>query len=151
MRRGALSAALGVALVLVVILARQLGAWRARYDDLNRRFQAPHIQSLRSWRELAPAAEALNGVAVFAASLDSLRLTKSYVELHRLSVPVLLFPESKLAFIYRTQRVPVTRVLDSAGRVLYSRVGLFEGLSARDSVLSFLSGQAGHRLGAARQ
>ena len=42
MRRGALSAALGVALVLVVILARQLGAWRARYDDLNRRFQAPH-------------------------------------------------------------------------------------------------------------
>jgi peroxiredoxin len=86
---------------------------------------------------------------VFGVSLDSLRQTRLYAERHRLTFPVLLFPESKLAFIYRTQRVPATMVLDSAGRVLYSRVGLFEGRSARDSVLSVLAGQAGSRVGAA--
>ena len=34
--------ALAIALLLVVILAHQQQTLRARYDDLNRRFQAPH-------------------------------------------------------------------------------------------------------------
>ena len=106
------------------------------------------VQSLQGWRQLAGAAQSLNGVAVFGVSLDSLRQTRLYAERHKLAFPVLLFPEPKLAFIYRAQRVPVTMVLDSVGRILYSRVGLFEGLSASDSVLSALAGRAARPIGA---
>jgi peroxiredoxin len=171
--------ALAIALVLVVILARQQQTLRARYDDLNRRIQTPHagmfvptfraatldgdsvtigfaagggrqvlffltttcpycIQSLESWRTVAAACDSLAGVQVFAVSLDSVAETRSYVGRHRLHVPVVLLPEAKLAVLYRAHRVPVTMVLDSAGRVRYARRGVFEGREARDSVLAAL-------------
>ena len=171
--------ALAIALVLVVILARQQQTLRARYDDLNERFQSPHagmfvptfraatldgdsvtigrtgaggrqlllfltttcpfcIQSLESWRTLAAACDSLTGVQVYAVSLDSAAETRLYADRHRLRMPVAFVPEAKLTVLYRAHRVPVTMVIDSAGRVRYARRGVFEGREARDSVLAAL-------------
>ena len=171
--------ALAAALVLVVVLARQQQVLRARYDELNRRLQWPHvgmfvptfraatldgdsvtigrvggggrqvlffltttcpycIQSLESWRALAAACDSLDGVDVYVVSLDSIAETRLYVGRHRLRAPVAFLPEAKLAALYRAHRVPVTMVVDSAGRVRYARRGVFEGREARDSVLAAL-------------
>jgi peroxiredoxin len=173
--------ALAAALVLVVVLARQQQTLRARYDDLNRRFQTPHagmfvptfraatiggdsvtigrvggggrqlllfltttcsycIQSLASWRELATRCDSVSGVDVYAVSLDSVPETQLYLQRHGLSVAAAFFPERKLAILYRVRNVPVTMVVDSVGRVLYARRGVFEGRAARDSVLGVLPG-----------
>lgn len=98
------------------------------------------IQSLASWRELVGRCESRARVEVFAVSLDSAAQTRSYVARHRLGAATAFLPEPKLAVLYRVRTVPVTMVLDSVGRVLYARRGVFEGSDARDSVLSLLPG-----------
>ena len=96
------------------------------------------IQSLDAWRALDAACDTLGGVEVYAVSMDSLAETRLYAGRHRLRMTVALLPERKLAILYRAHRVPVTMVVDSAGRVLYARRGVFEGDLARDSVLKAL-------------
>jgi peroxiredoxin len=74
-------------------------------------------------------------IEIYAISLDPVESTLSYARAHRLSVPVLTFPERKLMALYRTEVTPETIVLDGAGRVLYARTGLLDGAAVVDSVL----------------
>jgi len=62
----------------------------------------------------------------------------SYVAEHRLTFPVLTFPDNKTARLYRADEVSVTVVLDPDGRVILGRPG---GLTdaAVDSILAAVS------------
>lgn len=91
--------------------------------------------SIPTWSRIGSAAEAKYGRgAAVALSLDSAGVTRAYVQRNRLSYPVAGFPDERTQRLYRTRAVPVTMVIDSAGRVVYARVGeLVEGAAA-DSV-----------------
>lgn len=96
------------------------------------------LASLPSWREIAAAVDTVRqpSVRTYGISLDSAEATRAYVRQHKLGFPVVGFPERKLVLLYRARAVPLTMVLDSAGRVLYSRLGVVDGRALIDSVLA---------------
>jgi thiol-disulfide isomerase/thioredoxin len=73
-------------------------------------------------------------IELLAISLDSLEPTRAYVRANGLPYPALLFPERKLARLYRAAAVPLTLVLNGEGRVLYARTGLLDSAAVLDSV-----------------
>jgi peroxiredoxin len=94
------------------------------------------LASLPAWRRIAAADSAEpTRFDVIGVSLDSATATSRYAQVHALAYRVILLPERKLARLYRASSVPVTMVLDSAGRVLYARLGQLP-LQAADSVVS---------------
>ena len=101
----------------------------------------PHcLATLPAWRRIAEAVGAgpLAGVQVLGISLDGASATGGYVAEHRLTFPVLTFPDNKTARLYRADEVSVTVVLDPDGRVILGRPG---GLTdaAVDSILAAVS------------
>lgn len=95
--------------------------------------------SLPAWESIAARARSSGpDNEVYGVSLDSLDLTREYVRAHKLSFPTLLFPPGKLPTLYRTANVPVTMIIDAAGRVAYARVGVLTEPAAVDSVLAAL-------------
>jgi peroxiredoxin len=93
--------------------------------------------SIPAWARIARAAEAAYGPgAAVGLSLDGADSTSDYTRAHRLAYPVARFPDVRTRSLYRTRAVPVTLVVDSAGRVVFSRVGeVREGVES-DSVLA---------------
>ncbi len=96
--------------------------------------------TLPAWRELAGMLGTLRGpkVEVYGVSLDSVAVTRKYVEEHRLPYPVLFFPQDKLVSIYRAGTVPLTAVLDEQGRMVHARIGEI-GRSERASIDSVVA------------
>lgn len=97
--------------------------------------------SVPTWRWLA--VEAMKGaqsrhVEVVGISWDSMDDTRRFLAEQHITFPVVRFPERKLGVLFRSRNVPVTMVLDSAGRVLYGHVGALTEALARDSVLAAL-------------
>ena len=92
------------------------------------------LATLPAWRRLA-ATTSGSGLAVetIGISLDSATVTESYSRMHSLPYPVVLFPESKLQAIYRTNAVPITLLLDDNGQVLFYHLGVLNR-ATEDSV-----------------
>jgi peroxiredoxin len=95
--------------------------------------------SLPAWREITAVArlEAAD-VDVLGVAVDEDGPVGEYRAEHRLEFPVLTFPEPKLQRLYRARNVPLIALLDSEGRVLYSRPGALEDPAAIDSVMAAL-------------
>jgi peroxiredoxin len=91
--------------------------------------------SIGAWTRIGADLEAANGRgAAVGVSLDPPDTTQAYATRHALRYPVAVFPDRRTASLYRAQSVPVTMVVDSTGRVVYTRLGeLIEGPAA-DSV-----------------
>ncbi len=93
----------------------------------------PHVNALLRSLDSAAATGALR-VQVVGISLDSLPETARYVKEQALSFPVVRFPERKLRLIYKTQVTPSLMLLTDEGRVIFARLGVFETLTAYDSL-----------------
>lgn len=97
--------------------------------------------SLKAWKGIASAVEAQRAkVRVLGIGLDEDEALRAYREEHGLGFAVLRFPSEKLVRLYRARSVPLVVVLDSAGQVSYSRVGVLESEAAVDSVLAAVLG-----------
>lgn len=93
--------------------------------------------SIPVWKSIGATVEAAYGPgSAVGVSLDSAQKTLAYVRRHQLSYPVVRFPDVRSERLYRTRSVPVTMVVDSTGRVVFSRVGELKAGVAVDSVLA---------------
>ena len=98
--------------------------------------------SLPAWarlpEQLDSATRANRGVdvQVLGIALDSLDSARRYRATHKLPFTVAQLPEGKLRALYRTRAVPMVVLLDSAGRVLYSRAGVLNSATAVDSIIA---------------
>lgn len=175
-------AGLAAALVLVVILARQVEARGERVARLTERLNSlqrgnwlPTVAlpttddstvvvgerrdggrqlllvftttcefcraSLPTWAglpERLDSAVRANGgpdVQVLGLAVDSLGSARRYRATHRLPFVVAQLPEGKLRALFRARAVPAVVLLDSAGRVMYTRTGVLTA-AAVDSVLA---------------
>ena len=96
--------------------------------------------SLPAWSRLAAAAESMRSppVRVLGVSLSALDSTRAYATEHHLAFPIVRFPEHKLVYVYRSQTVPVTMVIEAPGRVVYAHVGQLTDTLIEDSLLAAL-------------
>ena len=93
--------------------------------------------SIPAWTRIGRAAEAAYGRgAAVGLSLNGVDSTMTYTRTHGLAYPVARFPDMRTQSLYRSRTVPVTLVVDSAGRVVYSRVGEVSEGVVIDSVLT---------------
>jgi peroxiredoxin len=91
--------------------------------------------SIPTWTKIGAAVEAAGGRgAAVGLSLDAPDSARAYAARNGLRYPVAVFPDRRTSALYRTRTVPVTLVVDSAGRVLYSRIGELKEGPAADSV-----------------
>jgi len=91
--------------------------------------------SIPAWTRLGAAAEAAGGRgAAVGLSLDPPDSARAYATRNGLRYPVAAFPDRRMSALYRTRTVPVTMVVDSGGRVLYSRIGELTEGPAMDSI-----------------
>jgi peroxiredoxin len=82
------------------------------------------LEMLSAWSDLARFARE-NGSDLVGVSLDSARLTKSYIQRHALQFPVACLLDTRMLRLMKASAgVPQTMVIDSTGRVLFARVGL---------------------------
>lgn len=94
--------------------------------------------SLPAWKRLTALADTMSSprVEVLGVALDSSRATiDRYAAEHTLPYRIVQFPQPKLAALYRSQRVPVTMVLNGDGRVIFARVGVVDTQAAEDSIV----------------
>jgi cytochrome c biogenesis protein CcmG/thiol:disulfide interchange protein DsbE len=94
------------------------------------------MATLPAWKHLADSLSRVPGspIEVIGISVDSTGRSPAYAQVHGLGFPIVLFPERKLARLYRAAVVPQTLVLNGEGRVLYARVGVLDDPVAIDSV-----------------
>ncbi len=93
--------------------------------------------TLPVWRRIADSLRRVGTlrIQVLAISLDSAAPSRAYARGHQLPYPVVLFPERKLARLYRVAATPQTLVLNAEGLVLYAHAGLLDNPAVVDSVL----------------
>jgi len=75
-------------------------------------------------------------VQVVALTTDSMRAAAAYAESNQLPFPLVPFTTPKIISLYRAFSVPQTVVIDSNGRVLFSRNGVINTKQALDSVVA---------------
>ncbi|HYH78953.1 MAG TPA: TlpA disulfide reductase family protein [Longimicrobium sp.] len=91
--------------------------------------------SIPAWTRIGADMEAASGRGTaVGVSLDPPDSARAYAARHGLRYPVAVFPDRRTSALYRTRTVPVTMVVDSAGRVLFSRIGELREGPAADSV-----------------
>jgi peroxiredoxin len=91
--------------------------------------------SIPAWTRLGADLEAAAGRgAAIGVSLDGPDTTRAYAARHALRYPVAVFPDGRTAALYRAGSVPVTMVVDSTGRVVYTHIGALNEGPAVDSV-----------------
>jgi peroxiredoxin len=92
--------------------------------------------SLPSWRPLADRLAADSGVWIYGVSLDSLEARRAYATEHELGFPVVSLAERRAQRLFHLRRVPQTLILDDAGRVVFTRLGVVESDAAVDSIVA---------------
>lgn len=94
-------------------------------------------RTLPSWKAIASALRSADSLQIQSVALttDSLPVAVAFADSQNLSVPLVPFPERKLAALSHASIVPQTWVLDSNGLVLYSRRGVIETQAGVDSVV----------------
>jgi len=96
--------------------------------------------SVDAWNRITAAAQReIPDVASLGIALDPDGPLDAYRREHHLVFPIVKFPDEKLRRLYRARSVPLVVLLDSTGRVLYSRLGALENEVAIDSVLYALN------------
>ena len=95
-------------------------------------------RTLPSWTAIAEALATSRSpaVQVIALTTDSLPVARAFADSLELRFPLVPFPERKLVALTRARIVPQTLVLNSEGRVLYSRRGELNTRAAVDSVVA---------------
>lgn len=97
----------------------------------------PHCRaSLPAWNRIASYGESDFDVDAVGIALDGREAAEDYAREHDLRFPLVTFGSLKMKELYRANVVPVTVLVDGAGRVLYSRVGVLDSQVAIDSVLA---------------
>lgn len=112
----------------------------------------PYCQAtVPAWNRIAGILDTLSAhqVAVFGLVVDSPDVAAAFAAEHGLRFPVVRFTRSKDRVLYRTGRVPETRVLDSYGRIVYAWAGVLETDAAVDSVIAAARGVTARGPGAA--
>ncbi len=99
------------------------------------------LRTLPAWKAIArqvQQSESLQ-VSVIGISLDSVAdSARRYADVHDLEFPIVQFPNSRMAGVYRALGTPITVVLGEEGRVVYGRAGELSDSAAVDSLRSVL-------------
>jgi peroxiredoxin len=96
------------------------------------------LASLPAWKQITETSRTHEDLEVVAVAVDRDGAIRQYRDRHGLTFPITTFPSDKLARLYRAGNVPLIALLNSSGRVLYSRVGVLDEGAALDSVLTAL-------------
>lgn len=104
------------------------------------------ISAIPAWKELSAAAGKSPSarISVYGLSLDPERETRRYQERFQLPFPIAVLGDPRMRALYRTERIPLTVVLDSSGKMVYSRLGALRDQATLDSVLSAAGLRNGH-------
>ena len=81
------------------------------------------LASIPIWKDVAQRAYESGVAEAYGVSLDSLDVTTSYSRTHQLTYPTALLLDARDVSLSRAGAVPQTVLLNSNGRVLYSRAG----------------------------
>ena len=85
------------------------------------RIEIPELQALHN--KLAPKGFEVIGVSVDESGVESVR---QFVNEQKMTYPVALDPEGKLAAIFQTSVLPTSVLLDRTGKILWKHYGLIE-------------------------
>ncbi len=91
--------------------------------------------SLSAWKRIAGEFAANSQVEVVGISVDSVQVTREYVEEHGLEFPVVSFTDRKLRALYRAGITPQTLIIDAEGKVSFTRIGAVTETGAIDSII----------------
>src|SRR5690606_20371898 len=107
--------------------------------------------TLPTWNRIAGTLDTLSTprIAVFGVSVNSSDIAGTFAAEHGLRFPVVRLTRPKDRVLYRTGRVPETRVLDAHGRIVYTRAGVLDTDAVVDSVIAAARGVTADRPGAA--
>lgn len=89
------------------------------------RFEIPELQKMND--QYAP-----QGFKVIGVSLDDSEpeMVKRFVSDQKMTYPILLDPEGKLANIFQTSVIPTTVLIDRAGKIVWKQVGAIDSNDA---------------------
>ncbi len=89
------------------------------------RFEVPELQKMND--QYAP-----QGFKVIGVSLDDSgpETVKRFVSDHKMTYPILLDPEGKLANIFQTSLIPTTVLIDRAGKIVWKQFGAIDSNDA---------------------
>lgn len=79
-------------------------------------------------------ADGLFHLQAYAIALDTAAATQRHLDSLGLSIPVVEFPEPRMARLARATQVPQTLVLDHEGRIRFAHIGVFESRAGIDSL-----------------
>jgi len=91
--------------------------------------------SLSAWKRIAGKFAGNSQVEVVGISVDSVQVTREYVEEYGLEFPVVSFTDRKLRALYRAGITPQTLIIDAEGKVGYVRVGAVTEAVVIDSIV----------------
>ena len=88
------------------------------------------------WRGLVreTQTDGLFRLQAYAIALDTAAATQRHLDSLGLSIPVVEFPEPRLARLARATQVPQTLVLDHEGRIRFAHIGVFASKDGIDSL-----------------
>jgi peroxiredoxin len=95
--------------------------------------------SVPAWKQVL-AAGGFPAAAAYGVSLDDEPVARSYARQQALPFPVVSMPGRRFAIAWRIHEVPRILVVDSEGRIVYSRAGVLQGQAAVDSVVAAARG-----------
>ncbi len=98
-------------------------------------------RTLPTWKTLAGRLDSASypNARVFALTTDSVQIATSFAKSHELGFPVIPFTQPKQARLAHAFTVPQTLVVNHAGLVLFSRIGVMDTRVAMDSVLAVIA------------
>jgi len=85
------------------------------------RFEIPELEAMHN--KLAPRGFKVVGVSLDESGRDAV---KEFVEQHKMTYPIALDPEGKLANIFQTTVIPTSVVIDRGGKIVWKHYGLIE-------------------------
>lgn len=85
------------------------------------RFEIPELQKMHT--ELAPRGFEVIGVSVDEGGADTV---KQFVAEQKMTYPIVIDPEGKLASLFQTSVLPTTALIDRNGKIVWKHYGLIE-------------------------
>lgn len=99
------------------------------------------VENLPAWRALSDSllADPVHRFDVIWVSISGADSTRSYVNRHGLNYPVVRMPHWKINRLLRVNGVPLTKVADNNGRIIYVHPSVFHNSAEIDSIYSAAS------------
>jgi peroxiredoxin len=89
------------------------------------RFEIPELQRMHN--ELGPKGFEVIGVSVDEGGVE---MVKQFVTEQKMTYPIVLDPEGKLANLFQTSVLPTTALIDRSGKIVWKHYGLIEANDA---------------------